>query len=440
MLPTYWMNWAKTQGCFTTVKKPCTTEELVRVVRHTLERGPLRVAGASASWSPLVPTKGTIIDVSRLDRVIRFEEAPLNRVTVEPGITIETLTAYLAKRGYSLECPTLFPKPTVGGAIAAGCHGTGTFWPPFSDSVLALEVIDGRGQIHTIDETDPVALAAARVSLGLLGVITSVTLRVRPDFALDVYVRKLDVDDTMANLGDLLASHEYVFFMGFPFEKTLWARLANRSSAPYDPYTIRERVTEELDAAFEVVAGKFAMPYLARRLPQYTPLMLSVADSVSAQADHDVERASREMHFQKGYPRAVTMSFSIPLTHAATAWTETDRIVRWFRARGMYPVNMAYVARFVGASTSFLSPAYGRDSCFFEVTTAVETPDQDEFFLEAWTALSSIPGARPHWAKRWEDRFSPSLLYPKFVDFRAQQASFDPDRLFVNEWLADLGF
>ena len=71
MLPTYWMNWAKTQGCFTTVKKPCTTDELVRVVRHTLERGPLRVAGASASWSPLVPTKGTIIDVSRLDRVIR---------------------------------------------------------------------------------------------------------------------------------------------------------------------------------------------------------------------------------------------------------------------------------------------------------------------------------------------------------------------------------
>ena len=33
MLPTYWMNWAKTQGCFTTVKKPCTTDELVRVVR-----------------------------------------------------------------------------------------------------------------------------------------------------------------------------------------------------------------------------------------------------------------------------------------------------------------------------------------------------------------------------------------------------------------------
>jgi hypothetical protein len=248
------------------------------------------------------------------------------------------------------------------------------------------------------------------------------------------------VDDTMANLGDLLASHEYVFFMGFPFEKTLWARLANRSSAPYDPYTVRERVTDGLDAAFEVVAGKFAMPYLARRLPQYTPFMLSVADSVSAQADHDVERASREMHFQKGYPRAVTMSFSVPLPHAATAWTETDRIVRWFRARGMYPVNMAYVARFVGASTSWLSPAYGRDSCFFEVTTAVETPDQDEFFVEAWNTLSAIDGARPHWAKRWEDHFKPADLYPKFADFRARQATFDPDRRFVNEWLVDLGF
>ena len=106
----------------------------------------------------------------------------------------------------------------------------------------------------------------------------------------------------------------------------------------------------------------------------------------------------------------------------------------------MYPVNMAYVARFVGASTSFLSPAYGRDSCFFEVTTAVETPDQDEFFLEAWNALSSIPGARPHWAKRWEDRFSPLTLYPKFAEFSVQQVRFDPERKFVNEWLADLGF
>ncbi|MCA9575231.1 MAG: D-arabinono-1,4-lactone oxidase [Polyangiales bacterium] len=440
MLPTYWTNWAKTQGCFTVVRKPCTSDELVRVVRRTLERGPLRVAGASASWSPLVPTEGTIIDVSRLNRVLNFEPAPSNRVTVEPGVTIEALTAYLAKRGYSLECPTLFPKPTIGGAIAAGCHGTGTFWPPFSDSVLGLELIDGTGQIRTIDETDPVALSAARVSLGLLGVIKSVTLRIRPDFALDVYVRQLDVDDTMANLSDLLASHEYVFFMGFPFEKNLWARLANRSSAPYDPYTLAERVTEQLDAAFEVIGGKYAMPYLARNLPEYTPLMLSVANAISVQTDHDVERASREMHFQKGYPRAVTMSFSIPLPEASTAWTETDRIVRWFRARGMYPVNMAYVARFVGASTSYLSPAYGRDSCFFEVTTAVETPDQDEFFIEAWKTLSAIPGARPHWAKRWEEPFDPSALYPKFADFKTLQASLDPDRRFLNGWLNDLGF
>lgn len=435
----YWQNWARTQACVANVVKPCTTEQLDRAVNRALQRGPLRVAGGSNSWSPLVPTTGTIIDVSRLDRILRLDEVR-SRVTVEPGVTIQQLTDYLAARGYSLECPTLFPFPTIGGAIAAGCHGSGTFWGPFSDSVLGLELIDGRGAVHTIDESDPYALSAARVSLGLLGVIRSVTLRIRPDFALDVIVKELPVRETMENLDDLLASHDHVFFMGFPFQDRLWARLGNRTNAPVDPYTLCERATVAVDATFERVAGRVAMPTLARSFPQFTPLALSVANVFANQADHDVELASREMHFQKGYPRAVTMSFSVPIEYGARAWTEIDGLVRWFRARGMYPVNMAYVARFVGKSSCWLSPAYERASCFFEVTTAVETPDQDEFFLEAWKTLSAIPHARPHWAKRWEQPFSAASLYPRFADFRRQQQRFDPDRKFVNEWLEDLGF
>lgn len=439
MIPTYWTNWAKTQACFTTVRKPCSDEALLRDVRRALEEGPVRAAGGSNSWSPLVPTTGTIIDTSRLDAVLDFRPMPEATVTVQPGVTIESLTRYLAVRGYSLECPTLFPKPTIGGAIAAGCHGTGTFWGPFSDSVVALELIDGRGERKRIDGSDPKALAAARVSLGLMGVITSITLRVVRDFALDVYVRQLPVEDTMTNLSSLLGSHEYVFFMGFPFEDTLWARLGNRVDAPTDPYTVGERIYECVDATFEVLAGKFALPVLARRKPEYTPLLLSVANATANQTDHDIELASREMHHQKGYPRAVTMSFSVPIERAAEAWLGTDKIVRWYRARGMYPVNMAYVARFVGKSSAYLSPAYDRASCFFEVTTAVETPDQDEFFMDAWTMLLSIPGARPHWAKRWQKPFAVGGLYPKLAEFRAEQARFDPDRRFVNEWLGDVG-
>lgn len=300
MIPTYWQNWAETQACFTCVRKPCTQEALLRDVRRALEEGPVRVAGGSYSWSPLVPTTGTIIDVSRLDRILDFRKEPTNTVTVEPGVTIEQLTRYLAHRGYSLECPTLFPKPTIGGAIAAGCHGSGTFWGPFSDSVIEIELIDGRGQKRRVTEANMSELDAARVSLGLFGVITSVKLRVVRDFRLDVYVRELPVKDTMANLADLLASHEYVFFMGFPFSDTLWARLGNRTGAPADPYTLEERITEQVDAFFEVSAGKLILPALARWKPEYTPLILAVADRTANQADHDVELASREMHHQKG--------------------------------------------------------------------------------------------------------------------------------------------
>lgn len=439
MIPSYWTNWAKTQSCFTTVRKPRTREALLDAVHRALASGPVRVAGASASWSPLVPTHGTIIDVSRLDRILDFRPAPTNTVTVEPGVTIEQLTEYLAKRGYSLKCPTLFPKPTIGGAIATGSHGTGTWWGPLSDWVRSIELVDGRGQLRRIDATTPAALAAARVSLGTFGVMTAIELEIEPDFHLDVYVRRLSVKETMADLPGLLASHEYVFLMGMPFEGTLWARLGNRSAAPTDPHTVGERLVERTDAALERVMARYMLPYIAKQLPTLTPTILSIANATATQADHDVEIASREMHHQKAYPRAVTMSFSVPIAEAATAWLETDSIVRWYRARGMYPVNMAYVARFIGASHSYLSPAYGRPSCFFEVTTAVETPDQDDFFRDAWNMFLAIPGARPHWGKRWERPFPLAGLYPELATFRAQQQLFDPNRTFVNDWLADLG-
>jgi L-gulonolactone oxidase len=67
----------------------------------------------------------------------------------------------------------------VGGAIGTGAHGSSLRHPPcLSDQVVSVSIVDGLGVERNI--TDPKELQAFRLHLGLLGIVTSVTLRTVP--------------------------------------------------------------------------------------------------------------------------------------------------------------------------------------------------------------------------------------------------------------------
>lgn len=74
---------------------------------------------------------------------------------------------------------------SIGGAISTGCHGTGIRYGSVSSKVQRLRLVDANGTVVQCSEQENEPLfRAALCSLGSLGVIVEVTLKVEPRFAI----------------------------------------------------------------------------------------------------------------------------------------------------------------------------------------------------------------------------------------------------------------
>lgn len=162
------------------VVQPESEEELVALVKWAqTHRVPLVPRGRSTSgYGGVLPIKGgVVIDLFRMDRVLSADPAA-QTATVQPGIVWKQLDRELGKQGLTLRLyPTSYPSSTVGGWLAQGGGGLGSFeygW--FSENVVSARVVqpDGTVKVFSADE-----LALVADAEGITGIISQVTLRVR---------------------------------------------------------------------------------------------------------------------------------------------------------------------------------------------------------------------------------------------------------------------
>jgi alkyldihydroxyacetonephosphate synthase len=125
------------------------------------------------------------VDLARLDRLLAVDAESLT-ATVQPGMTGPALAAALDEHGLTLgHLPQSFEYSTVGGWVATRSAGqASTGYGRIDALVVALRVSTPSGEIAT----RPLPASAAGPSLrellvgseGTLGIVTEVTLRVRP--------------------------------------------------------------------------------------------------------------------------------------------------------------------------------------------------------------------------------------------------------------------
>ncbi len=153
---------------------------------------------ASADGRRLLPVGGrthldrgnpTVVDaevsVGRLSRVLSYDPAELV-ATVEAGMTCGELDAILAE--HDQEWPVdADPAATIGGVVASGASSARRLRVgPVRDWILGIELATGEGRLirggaHTIKNVSGYDLPRLMVgSLGTLGVLTSLDLRLRP--------------------------------------------------------------------------------------------------------------------------------------------------------------------------------------------------------------------------------------------------------------------
>jgi glycolate oxidase FAD binding subunit len=175
------------------VKKPLAPAdpgELADAVREAFESStPLYPIGGGTSLEFGLPSKspGNGLALAKLNRVIDYPARDIT-VTVESGVTMQALAELLATERQRL--PIDVPRPgeaTIGGVIATNWNGPRRYAQgSVRDHVIGIHAVDGRGMpfkgggrvVKNVAGYDFCKLLTG--SLGTLGVITQVTLKLKP--------------------------------------------------------------------------------------------------------------------------------------------------------------------------------------------------------------------------------------------------------------------
>ncbi len=167
---------------------PRSEKEISQIIRWCNKKSiPIVVCGkrSSVTQSLKMPKGGISLDLTRhYTKVIHFSKIN-SSITVEPGITGPELESYLNARGFtSGHFPQSFEYSTVGGWVAArGAGQASTSYGTIAEIVLGLCLSTSKGQIKTKDyPTASIGPEIQRLligSEGALGILTSVTLRIR---------------------------------------------------------------------------------------------------------------------------------------------------------------------------------------------------------------------------------------------------------------------
>ncbi|QCB48778.1 glycolate oxidase subunit GlcE [Hydrogenophaga sp. PAMC20947] len=159
-----------------------------QVKAGTAARTPLRIVGGDTKAFYGNPTSGEVLSTQGWQGIVSHEPTELV-VTVRAGTLLSDLDAVLAEKGQYLpfEAPRFGAVSTIGGVVAAGLAGPGRAnVGGVRDYVLGLQFINGKGEWLTFGGQVMKNVAGYDVSrlmagsLGTLGVITDISLKVLP--------------------------------------------------------------------------------------------------------------------------------------------------------------------------------------------------------------------------------------------------------------------
>lgn len=422
-----WRNWAGDEGCDpVAIERPGSVAEIAAALERAAAAGQrVRVAGSGHSFTDVACSDGRLLSLERMDRVLGVDRDS-GRVRVEAGITINALSAELARHGLAFENLGDIDVQTIAGAISTATHGTGARLRNLSAQVESLELVLADGSTLTCSATDedPSAYLAARVGIGSLGVVAAVTLRCVPAFTLRGVDAPAPLEETLERLDELGDANEHFEFFVFPHARTALTRTNNRVEEPPRPRSRGRAYLEDValtNHAFHAfcLAGR-AMP---RAIPRINRLVTKVAGSTVR-----IDRSDR-IFASPRLVRFTEMEYAVPRERTAEA---VRRVMALVPQRGFH-VPFPIEVRLVAPDDAFLSPVHERPSGYIAVHMFKGM--EWEPYFRAVEQIMDEYGGRPHWGKRhFQTAATLRPRYPRWDDWQAVRARLDPGGRFVNAY------
>jgi L-gulono-1,4-lactone dehydrogenase len=424
-----WSNWAGTARAHPARwVRPADPAQLADAITAAGRDGlTVRAVGSGHSFTDVAATDGVAIDLSRWCGIVAAD-TETGLVTVRAGTTLRELNAGLDHLGLGLTNLGDIDAQTIAGAISTGTHGTGAAFGGMATQVEGLELVLADGSIVACSPGErPELFGAARVSLGALGVISTVTLRCEPAFAVAADERPEPVDELIERFDDEVAAHDHVEFHWFPYGRTALVKRNDRlpAGAEAKPLSAARHWLE-----YELLenAALGGLSRLGRAAPKLIPGLHRTVDRLLSgksysDRSHRVFVSSRRVRF-------VESEYAVPRAALTDVLTELRAAIRGLEDPVMFPLEI----RVAAADDVWLSTANGRDSAYIAIHQYRGMPYRAYF--AAFERIVDQVGGRPHWGKLHTlDAERLSGRYARFEDFRRVRAEVDPEGRFANSYL-----
>jgi FAD/FMN-containing dehydrogenase len=224
-----WTNWGRCASAEpAAIAYPRSTAEVADLVRSAAASGQhVKAVGAGHSFTPIAVTDGVLLHLDHIAGVQHVDRAT-GQVTVGAGMRLHDLNPALHALGLALPNMGDVDPQSMAGATSTGTHGTGARLQGIAGAIVGLEIVTGDGSVVTVTPDDKDLFGAARVGLGALGIVTSLTFACVPSFLLHAREEPMLLPDVVEQLDTLVDDNDHFEFYWFPHTDRALVKRNNR--------------------------------------------------------------------------------------------------------------------------------------------------------------------------------------------------------------------
>lgn len=424
-----WSNWAGNQS----VKRICqympkSEVELQRVVAFAAANS-LRVkaVGSGHSFTSVALAEDVLVDLSNYDEVVALDRQA-KTITVQSGIQLSKLNEILSQNGLAMQNLGDIAYQTIAGAISTSTHGTGIKFTGLANQIIAMRIVLADATVVECSAALNVDLFnCARVGLGALGLISTLTIQVVAAFNLKVIEEPMRVDDVLAKLDHHVTSNDHFEFFWVPHTGWALTKRNNRTDQPAQPMS---KISNWYSKTLMENYAFGALCMLGRAKPAFIPKLAKALPS-SGRSEYCDE--SYKVFASKRIVRFYEMEYAIPREACEEA---LNRVRRMVEDSGFF-LNFPVEVRFTAPDEIPLSTASNRESAYIAVHI-YKGMNFVPYFKEVESIMNSYQG-RPHWGKlHFQNAHSLASRYPQWDLFQKVRNSVDPNRRFANQYVQNV--
>ncbi|GLT25451.1 hypothetical protein SLA2020_005780 [Shorea laevis] len=477
--------WGDRKDCHVQNVTYPTTEEELRLAVSYANRNKLKVKVVSR-FSHTIPKlacpssqsgNSMLISTAKYNSSIEVDSANM-AVTADAGVSLRELINRVEEAGLSLVPAPYWEGVSVAGMISTGSHGS-SWWGKggaVHDHVIGISLVvpaseaEGYAKIIKIGPQDQL-LNAAKVSLGVLGVISKVTLSLEKGFKRSITYNFTD-DAFIENLFmDHAKKYEFGDITWYPSRQVAVYRYDNRvpletpGDGVYDflgfqsNLILFSKTIRASETSFENSRNVNGKCILADSFVGFKKLIANGLKNGLIFTGYPVVGLQGKMQ------TSGSCLYSPPIDIASScAWDPRINGLFFYESTAMFPATKfgdfirhvkklrdlnpenfcgadiynGIMIRYVKASPAYLGQPEDSvviDFNYYRADNA-STPRLNEDIWEEIEQMAFFKyGARPHWAKNRNLGFlGAQSKYPNFNKFIAAKKQLDPQGIFSSEW------